>query len=131
MQPDKLNHYLEARLSQWAEWYSQGNTYGLGYPPAAIEYRLMREGVIIRSLHPQPLPCHELAEEMEALVGEMAKQAERMAQALRYYYFHPGSLRRQSAQCQLSYTHYRSEVEKAKQWLLGRLTAKPLKPLYA
>ena len=24
--------YLEQRLSQWAEWFSHGNWYGIGYP---------------------------------------------------------------------------------------------------
>lgn len=130
MTSDELMKYLEERLYQWAEWYSRGNLYGLGYPPHSLEYRIMREGTLVRSTGPVPLPTNEAAEEIEALVVEMLKYNRNMALALRIHYFNRGSLRTKSKKLNISYTQFRQYVESAHHWLLGRLTSKPLRPLY-
>jgi len=115
--------YVEERLAQWADWYSRGNLFGLGYPSISMEYRLMREGTVVRtSGKHQSLPSNEAAEEIESLVKEMSEQNVRMALVLRCHYFNHGSLRIKAKKLDISYTHYRHYVELAKQWLLGRLT---------
>lgn len=130
MTEEDLKHYLEERLYIWAEWYSRGNFYGLGYPSCSIEYRLMREGVLTRSTAPRPLPSNELAEEIEALVSEMNRYNHQMAMALRHQYFNRGSLRAKAKEMQISHMQFKRYVDMAEQWLIGRLTGQVLKPLY-
>ena len=45
--PENMLAYVERRLAEWGHWYSRGNLHGLGYPPCSVEYRLMREGIVI------------------------------------------------------------------------------------
>ena len=53
--------YVEERLQQWAEWYSSGNWYGLGYPSCSIEYRLMTEGILVKATGPNVRGTETLA----------------------------------------------------------------------
>jgi hypothetical protein len=115
-------HYLEERLYQWADWYSRGNFYGLGYPSCSMEYRMMTEGAVVRNTGPKQLPSNEAAEEMESLVKEMAEHNKTMADALRCQYFLPGSLRSKAAKLDISHSHFKHYVDMAHQWLAGRLS---------
>lgn len=115
---------LEERLYQWADWYSRGNFFGLGYPTTSVEYRIMTEGILARTNGPKSLPSNESAEQIEELVKQMAKQSERMAQALRCHYFMPGSLRNKAAYLQISHSHFKYYVDLAHQWLAGNLNAR-------
>lgn len=131
MKNEEIIKYLEGRLYQWAEWYSCGNFYGLGYPPCSIEYRIMREGIIIRSTPgSRPLPTNDAAEEMESLVCEMAKHNNNMALALRCHYFNRGSLRSKSKKLNVSHTQYKYYIDMAHQWLAGRMSGKWLRALH-
>jgi hypothetical protein len=116
--------YVEERLQQWAEWYSRGNLYGLGYPPYTLEYRLMTEGIVVRSTGPRPIPSHEEAEEMENLVKEMSHQNHKMALALRCQYFSSGALRIKAKKLHISHNQFKYYVDLGHQWLAGRLSAK-------
>lgn len=120
---DEFVKYVEERLHQWAEWYSRGNLYGLGYPSCSMEYRLMTEGIVVKSTAPKPLPCHEEAEEMEGLVKEMAKQNSHMAIAIRCYYFTYGALRIKAKKLHISHSQFKYYVNMAHQWLAGRMSA--------
>ena len=115
-------HYLQERLYQWAEWYSRGHGYGVGYPPCSTEYRLMTEGIVVKANYPKPLPSNESAEEMEHLVKEMTEFNFVMAQALRSQYFDPGTLRSKSKQLNMSHSHFKHYVDLAHHWLAGRLS---------
>jgi hypothetical protein len=117
-------HYLEERLYQWADWYSRGNFYGLGYPSCSMEYRMMTEGVVARNSRPKPLPSNEAAEEIEKLVKEMTEYNQTMANALRCQYFLPGSLRSKATKLDISHSHFKHYVDMAHQWLAGRLTTR-------
>jgi len=119
---DTFMHYLEERLNQWADWYSRGNSYGLGYPPCTTEYRLMTEGIVHRSDGFKKLPVNEAAEEIEALVKEMAHYNQVMALALRYQYFSEGSLHTKAAKLKISRPYFKHYVDMAHQWLAGRLS---------
>ena len=66
-QNDDMLEYVKQRLEKWAEWFSKGNWCGLGYPPCSLEYRLMMEGIIVRSTAPRLLGYNEETEEMEML----------------------------------------------------------------
>jgi hypothetical protein len=122
MMSDTFIRYLEERLHQWADWYSRGNFYGLGYPSCSMEYRMMTEGVVTRNTRPKPLPSNEAAEEIEKLVKEMTEYNQTMANALRWQYFLPGSLRSKAAKLDISHSHFKRYVDMAHQWLAGRLT---------
>lgn len=130
MNNDKFMKYLEERLYQWAEWYSRGNLYGLGYPPCSLEYRIMTEGTIIRSTGSRSLPTNAAAEEIENLVREMSQQNQTMALALRCQYFNRGSLRIKAKRLNISHTQFKHYVDMAHQWLAGRLSATSNKLLY-
>lgn len=120
--PNDILQYIERRLEEWADWYSRGNNYGLGYPSCSILYRLMKEGHIIRSSGPKPLPTNEAAEEIESLIKIMAQQNQTMALALRCQYFTQGSLRQKAKQLNMSHTQFKHYVDMAHQWLAGRLS---------
>lgn len=130
MKNDKFMKYLEERLHQWAEWYSRGNFCGLGYPPYSLEYRIMREGTVVRSTGPRSFPANEAAEEIEALVCEMAQHNRNMALALRCHYFSQGGLRTKSRKLNMSHSHYKYYVDMAHQWLSGRMSNMARRPLY-
>jgi|GEM_PF-909354 len=124
-QPDKMQQYVEQRLVVWARWYAKGNGYGLGYPPCSIEYRLMREGIVRSSpAGLRPLPVNEPAEEMERFIQYLARQKPEEAKALRDYYLHYGSYRKQARALGASATQLQWQVEKARQWLCGWLSAR-------
>ncbi len=120
---DDLKRYLEERLNEWAEWYSHGNWYGVGFSPCSIEYRLMTEGILVKNTAPKVSPTNENAEEIESWVNDMAKQNDRMALALRYNYFTKGGLRFKAQKIQVSHMLFKSYVDMAHQWLAGRLSA--------
>lgn len=115
--------YVDERLQQWAEWYSRDNLFGLGYPSCSIEYRLMTEGVIVKTTGPKSLPSNEEAEEIELLVNEIAKQNERIALALRCQYFGHRRSRERAKSLGVSYAQFRIYVDLGRQWLAGRLSA--------
>lgn len=126
---EKTLNYVEYRLQQWADWYTRGNLYGIGYPSTSTEYRLMTEGNIVRNPGAMLAPTHDGAEEMEMLVKKMAEQNRLMALVIRCHYFHPDSFRTNSNYLkkmgvEISYNHFKHYVEMAKQWLIGYLSSK-------
>lgn len=116
-----FDNYLEMRLNQWAEWFSRDNQY-LSYPSCSIEYRLMKNGIIVPSTAPKQIPCNEEAEEIEALVKEMAEYNNEMALALRLRYFEKGMVKKRHAALNVSYSQFRFYISMARQWLAGRLS---------
>lgn len=124
---DTFLKYVEERLHQWAEWYSRGNFYGLGYPPYTLEYRLMTEGIVVRTTGIKPLPSNEEAEEIENLIREMSWQNHNMALALRCQYFSSGALRIKAKKLKISHNQFKYYVDLGHQWLAGRLSAKHTK----
>ena len=115
--------YVEERLDQWAKWFSEGNSYGMGYSPCSIEYRLMTVGIINKSSGPKPLAYNEEAEEIESLICELAKQDKLTAEVLRYHYLQKGSFRDKSKAFNISHNQFSHFVDMAHHWLAGRLTA--------
>jgi hypothetical protein len=125
IKPENMLPYVERRLAEWADWYSRGNLFGLGYPPCSIEYRLMREGIVRTSPSGQrPLPVNEQAEEIERLVHVLSCQRPTLAEALREYYFRGGSLRAHAKAQGTSHTQLQRHVQQARYWLAGWLTAR-------
>ena len=93
-QDTSLLQYVKKRLHQWAAWYDSGNGHQIGHATCSLEYRLMTEGMIVKNTGRKPLPCNEEAEEIEALVQELAKYTPDIAFALRCHYFSPQAFRR-------------------------------------
>lgn len=122
--PDNMQGYVEQRLDVWARWYAKGNHYGLGYPSCSLEYRFMREGIVRGEVGPRWLPVNAPAEEMERLIQSLARQKPEEAQCLRDYYLQYGSYRQHAKASGLSATYLQYQVEKARHWLAGWLTAK-------
>ncbi|MCD6040302.1 MAG: hypothetical protein K0S27_1702 [Gammaproteobacteria bacterium] len=114
--------YVEKRLEHWAKWFKGGNHPGLGFRSETIEYVLMTVGIMIKSTGVKPLPFDEDAEEIEALVTEMASYNSKIAAALRIYYFDRRKSRDRAYAIQLSATQFNHYVNMAKQWLAGRLS---------
>ncbi len=132
---DNIIHSVEKRLEQWAEWYSRGNGYHLGYPSCSLEYRLLTEGVVVRSTAPPQLPSHPAAEEMERLVKELGEQNRAIAIILRCHYFMQGSLRAKSNRLKkldvsISHTHFKRYVDMGHQWLAARLSDRKRKSTF-
>jgi hypothetical protein len=121
---DNFMHYVERRLDHWAKWYSSGNSYGLGYPSEKIEYVLMTVGIMVKSTAAKPVPSDEEAEEIEALVTEMAIQNDKIASALRSQYYGNGLLADRAKKLGISYPQFKIYVDMARQWLAGRLSAR-------
>jgi len=117
-----FDDYLEMRLTQWAEWFIRNRDY-LNYPSCSIEYRMMTEGVVIHTSVPAHIPSHEEADEIEALVNEMAMYEKTMAQVLRERYFGKGSILKRATKLGISYEQFRIFTVMARQWLGGRLSA--------
>lgn len=114
--------YINERLSKWADWYIYHGDFGIGYPHKSVEARLIEGGGLVFRSNTHHIPSNELAEETEKLVNELALQNHRLANALREYYFGMGSMTCKAQRVGLSTTHFKVQVDAAKQWLIGRLT---------
>jgi len=117
--------YIDNCLEEWAEWSRKGAHLGLGYPPCAIEYRLMTEGHVTRGYSGlTPLPTHPLAEEIEKLMREMAALNRKMSEVITHYYLHPGGIREQARKLGMSHAHFEMHLNTARWWFAGRLSSK-------
>lgn len=128
---EKTLNYVEYRLQQWADWYTRGNLYGIGYPSTSTEYRLMTEGNIVRNPGAILAPTHDGAEEMEILVKKMSEQNRVMALVLRCHYFTHDSLRLKANYLKkydihISHNHFKQYVDMAKQWIIGYFSSHTL-----
>lgn len=123
--PENFTAYVEKRLEHWARWFTSSHHYGLGFHSETIEYILMTVGALIKSTGVKPLPVDEDAEEIEALVREMAEHNSKMATALRIHYFDRKKSRDRADSLQISASQFKICVNMAKQWLAGRLSAYP------
>lgn len=121
---DEIMLVVESRLNEWAEWASHGNWFGVGYSACSIIYRLMTEGaILIKSTAPQLLPNNEEAEQMEALICELWNQNKDLAEALRINYLIQGSLRYKAKKFSINRDRLTYNLDLARQWLAGRLSA--------
>lgn len=118
-----IEKYIKQRLEEWADWYGRGRDSHLGYPSKSSFVRLM-EGELLTNTNgaPKSLPSNERAEEIEALVKEMAEQHYKMATTLRCEYFLQGSLRVKAKVLKISHTQFKYYLDMAIQWLIGRLS---------
>lgn len=115
--------YVKERLFRWAEFYSRGNFYGIGFSNCTIEYRLMKEGHVVKNnFQSNCIYVDEDAEEIEKLVKEMSQHDDSMALALRCYYFEKGGLRIKAKNINISHMQLKYYVDMAHQWLAGRLS---------
>jgi hypothetical protein len=78
------NNYLESRLEQWADYYMRREDSGLGYPKRSAIVRIGEGSNATSQASPE---MNAAAEEIEALVKEMAAENAKWAQALRDKYF--------------------------------------------
>jgi len=121
---DDISSYLERRLEEWANWYSCYGDLGLGYPHKSIEGKLIDNGgILIKRTQPHDFASNTDAEEIENFVTELAKQNPSLAIVLREEYFSSGITHQKARRVNLSYSHFRTQLDKAKQWMLGRLSA--------
>lgn len=121
---EKFLIYVDMRLVQWADWFSKNNLYGLGYPSSTIEYRLMKEGVLINSTSPRQFLSNTDAEEIELLVKELERNIRNIGLALRSQYFGQKTSRERAERLGMSYAQFRILVDQGRLWLAGRLSAK-------
>src|SRR5262245_4434860 len=114
--------YMNARLIQWAKWYTHYGDFGLGFPRRSREGQLVDSGgLLIRSTAPY-FPSNAIAEETELLVKELSGQNFKLAVALKEYYFGEGNIIRKARRVGVPASHFKIYVESAKQWLIGRLS---------
>ena len=116
--------YVEKRLEHWAQWYSLGNHYGLGYKSESIAHVLMTIGVMIKSTGINSLPCDKEAEEIETLICDLHKQNEGLAHALHIHFLTEGSIRSKAKKFAIDRDRLSYNLDMARQWLAGRLSAK-------
>ncbi len=117
--------YVDTRLVQWADWFSRSNLYSLGFSACSIEYRLMKEGVLINSTAPKQFRSNADAEEIESLVKEIERSNKKIGLALRSQYFGNKTSRERAERLGLSYAQFRILVDQGRNWLAGRLSALP------
>ena len=117
-----ISKVLASAFNVETRWFHSNHHYGLGFHSETIEYVMMTVGVLIKSTGVKPLPVDEDAEEIEALVVEMAEQNSKMATALRIHYFDRKKSRDRADAIQMSSTQFKNNVKMAKQWLAGRLS---------
>lgn len=118
-----LLQYVKQRLQQWAAWYDFGNSHQIGYATCSREYRLMTVGLIVKQTGPKPLPCNKEAEEIEALIQELAKHTPDIAVALRCHYFSTPAFRRKSQTIQFAPSKMEQYIAMGHQWLSWQLGA--------
>jgi len=116
------SQYVERRLQVWADWYSHGCGFGLGYPSKNLMANLQEMGgLLIKSSGETSLPVNACAEEIEKLVGELAQRYRSLAECLREYYLGEGTMRQKAKRQEMSYAQFKICVDKAKVWLDAKL----------
>lgn len=118
-----LLQYVKKRLHQWASWYDSGNGHQIGHATCSLEYRLMTEGMIGKNTGQKPLPCNEEAEEIEALVRELAQHTPDIAFSLRCHYFSTYAFRRKIKNMKFAQSKMEHYVAMGHQWLAWQLDA--------
>lgn len=121
-----IDEYLEKRLQEWAEWFLQ-KTIGTGsLPKETIEYILMTYGFFTRNPGPKSVPINESAEEIEALIREMAKNKkyQKDAEVIRVnYLIQSDNIIKKSRIIGMSPSQFKMRLWMAKRWLAGWLSA--------
>ena len=125
-----IDHYLENRLQEWADWFMRGNNHHLGYPKES-SIGLFQKGTVLtkkKSYHPPITPTHESAEEVEKFIAEMSQQNRKAADALRTYYLNrKPTLSLEAKAFGVSEAQFRILLALARHWLAGRFTAQIIK----
>lgn len=117
------SQYVERRLQAWADWYSRGCGFGLGYPSKNLMAILQETGgLLIKSTGEIPLPMNASAEEIEKLIAELAQRYLSLTNALREYYLGEGTTVQKAKRLNMSRAQFNICVDKAKMWLSGRLS---------
>jgi len=117
------SQYVERRLQTWADWYSHGCGFGLGYPSKNLMANLQEMGgLLIKSSGETSLPVNTCAEEIEKLVIELAQCYRCLADALREYYLGEGTMTQKAKRLNMSRSQFKICVDKAKMWISGRLS---------
>ncbi len=84
--------YVEARLSEWGEWFSKDVHINIGFPSKNILARMREEGgQLISAAGPKPLMTHTKAEEMEAILMSLNAHQPVLAHVLMITYLYPES----------------------------------------
>ncbi len=119
-------YYINARLVEWASWFKEYITLGIGYPPCSVEYRLMTEGHVTREyIGLKPMPSNPAAEEIERIVQDMAACCYPLAEVIRCYYFTNGDIYYKARKIAYSRTQFNETLANARWWLVGRLATHP------
>ena len=114
--------YVEYRLQAWANWYTHGCGFGLGYPAKNLMLKLQEMGVLCtQTIGPRPLPLNTDAEEVEKLVAELAQRYRSLANSLREYYLGEGTMMQKAKRLEMSYAQFKICVDKGKVWLDAKL----------
>ncbi len=114
--------YVKSRLHHWAGWYDKDQDHPIGYARCSLEYRMMQEGVVIKTQGVKPLPCDQKAEEIEAYVCELAIDAPHIAFALRSHYFSSMYISLNKHDLQLTEDKKKQYVDRGHQWLLWKIS---------
>ncbi len=128
MNPGVLR-YVDHRLEEWANWYSQDDLPRLGHSPVTIEYKLMTTGQAPKATPgPKPVPVNPAAEEIEAIIRIMAvqdKEGARYAEALRERYLRRkrNTLRESAKKMAVTKRAFEHYVKAAYLWLASWFTA--------
>ena len=116
------SQYLDRRLQAWADWYSHGCGFGLGYPSKNLMARLQETGGIhIKAIGQISSPLNAGAEEIEKLVRELAQRYRSLADSLREYYLGEGTMTQKAKRVNMSYRQFKYCVDKATIWIDGTL----------
>lgn len=116
--------YVECRLQDWADWYSRGNYFNIGYPSCSVEYKLMKGAYRDSDHNTTPFNINSEAEEVESLINKMAKVKKKWALSIHCYYFSRGGLRRKALMMNISHQMLKKNLNCAKYWLSNHLVKK-------
>ena len=111
---------LERALEHWARWCLRSGIH-MGYPTESALHHRHAPGKT--SAKKDTVLVDECAERIEALVLDLCTTALFLAKALRVHYVGVGPQRRKAALLQRSPAQFRVDVDMARYWLMGRLSA--------
>lgn len=119
-----LSELLEIRLQDWADWYGKQQDFGMGYPRESLEYKLWRDGVLVRVKGIAPQPDNPYAEEMEMWICLLQRNVGKdVREAICEKYMAPRlmSISKIADKLEISVKTLEYRINTAKKFLLGCL----------
>ena len=107
--------YGDVLLAYWGRWARNRIVSGHGYSSESIEYKLMRDGLVIASQRNDVEPDDDLAESLDSIIVRMPKK---MKKVVKVEYLVYASRKHKQEICHLGRRRYEDFLKRGRNWVV-------------